>query len=131
MIAAYQGAYPNCKTRSAALAGARRLLKLPEIQARLKELQEEAAKTSVVTVESLIADLDEIRSLTLEAKNCAAAVSAIVAKAKLAGLLNEGGRAMSVNMNALTVDDRPKETYEQWVVRRTREIEVDGDTKTK
>jgi hypothetical protein len=53
---------------------------------RLAELQSRAACRAVVTVESLIAEAEQVRAAALENGQLSAAVSAITAKAKLAGL---------------------------------------------
>jgi hypothetical protein len=50
------------------------------------EICGKAAERAVVTVASLIAEADEIQRLAIEAGQHSAAVSALTAKAKLAGL---------------------------------------------
>ncbi len=58
-----------------------------DIRARLAELQGKAATKAVVTVESLCAELDEAKAAALKANQPGAAVSAIMGKAKLLGLI--------------------------------------------
>ena len=64
-----------------------RLLDNPSVLKRVKELQERAANKAVVTIEKLTEELEEARKLAMsDEKGAAAAVSAIMAKAKLHGL---------------------------------------------
>jgi hypothetical protein len=55
------------------------------IRARIAELQAAGAEKAVLTVESLIVETEEARVLAMVLKQPGAAVSAIIAKAKLAG----------------------------------------------
>jgi hypothetical protein len=57
------------------------------VKARLIELQTQAAKASEVTVESLLAELEQARSRADSLDQLSAAVRAIEAKAKVSGLL--------------------------------------------
>lgn len=57
------------------------------IPARVQELLEKVAKKTVVTIETIAAQLDEDRQLARESGQSAAAVSATMGKAKLFGLL--------------------------------------------
>jgi hypothetical protein len=59
------------------------------IQARLAELQGEAARSAKVTVESICRDLDEANALAKAKGQAAAMVSAATLRAKLAGLMVE------------------------------------------
>jgi hypothetical protein len=58
-----------------------------KVQARLAELQGEAAKASEVTVVSLLAELEDARAKASDLDQLSAAVRAIEAKAKVSGLL--------------------------------------------
>lgn len=58
------------------------------VRARVAELQANAAVNTVVTIERLTAELEEARQLAIARGNASAAVLAIVAKAKLHGLIN-------------------------------------------
>ena len=71
---------------SANRGNATRLKAKESILARLEELQGEAANRAIVTIESLIAEAEEARAAAMENGQLSAAVSAITAKAKLAGL---------------------------------------------
>lgn len=66
------------------------LLSNGEVTGRVAELQSEAKERTMVTVESLTQELDEARLHALkDDKGASAAVSAIMGKAKLHGLLVE------------------------------------------
>jgi 4-hydroxy-3-methylbut-2-enyl diphosphate reductase IspH len=58
------------------------------IRSRVTELQADAAVNTVVTIEQLTYELEEARRLATARGNASAAVLAIVAKARLHGLLN-------------------------------------------
>lgn len=57
------------------------------IVARIKELQSASAERTLVTVESLTQELEAIRVVAVTEKQASAAVSAVMGKAKLHGLL--------------------------------------------
>jgi hypothetical protein len=65
---------------------AHKLLTRADVQARLAELQEEAAKQCAVTVESLMAELEHARQHADSLGQLSASVRAICAKMQLAGL---------------------------------------------
>lgn len=60
-----------------------------DIRARLAELQAEAAKSSAVTLESIIAELTDAATVARSRGQAQALVSAAMSKAKLAGLMVE------------------------------------------
>ncbi len=66
---------------------ATRLRTNPKVIERLAELQVEVAKETKVTVESLIAELEDARRKATDLDQLSAAVRAIEAKAKVSGLL--------------------------------------------
>jgi hypothetical protein len=68
---------------------AARLRRNPKVEARLAELQAEIAGATKVTVESLIAELEDARIRATDVKQLSASIRAIEAKAKLAGLMVE------------------------------------------
>ena len=67
---------------------ATRVKKRPSVSLRIKELQEEIKMQHNITVESLLQELEEARTvaLTCETPQTSAAVSATMGKAKLTGL---------------------------------------------
>ncbi len=79
---------------------------------RVAELQGRAAKRAEVTMESLLIELEEARSLALAEKQSSAAVSATLGKAKLTGLIVEkrehtgrnGGPIQTVDLSKLSGD---------------------------
>jgi phage terminase small subunit len=62
------------------------LLKRPQIEARIAELREVVMQRNDITVDTLLAELEEARALALETGRAAAAVTATMGKAKLLGL---------------------------------------------
>jgi phage terminase small subunit len=68
---------------------ASRLLTKADIRERLSELQGGAAKSAAITVEGLCAELNEAIALGKTKGQIQACVSAVMSKAKLAGLLTE------------------------------------------
>src|SRR5262245_20572898 len=68
-------------------AAASRLLSHVKVSNRIHELQSEAAKSTEVTVRSLIAEAERARSLAESKDQASAMVGAITLKARLAGLL--------------------------------------------
>jgi phage terminase small subunit len=66
-----------------------RLATKGNVRARIAELQAAGAEKAALTVESLIGEAEEARVLAMTLKLPGAAVSAIIAKAKLAGKLVE------------------------------------------
>jgi hypothetical protein len=84
----YAKIYGSKATGSNLSKMASRLWCNPVVQAYVEELRAEVRKEFMVTVESLIEELEEARQAALGAENpqCGAAVSATMGKAKLAGL---------------------------------------------
>jgi phage terminase small subunit len=64
-----------------------RLRHHPTVQARLAELQAEAAKSTQITIESICAELDAANEIAKRNGQASALVSAATLRAKLAGLL--------------------------------------------
>ena len=83
---AYIAAGYDCQPNSSETLANRLLKKVPEIRGRVVELQEQVVKDVAVTIHSLIREADEIQRAAKESNQMAAAVSALTAKAKLAGL---------------------------------------------
>ena len=68
---------------------ASRLLDNPNVALTVVGLQEEARERTLVTLESLTRELDEDRSLARKLEMPSAAVSAVMGKAKLHGLITD------------------------------------------
>lgn len=87
---AYRRAYPKSIDwkPSSVTVNASKLLADANISQRVESLKEAASKRHAVTVDSLIAELEEARAIALKADTpqTSAAVSATMGKAKLCGL---------------------------------------------
>ncbi|MFT4410197.1 terminase small subunit [Stenotrophomonas muris] len=86
-----------------------RLLAAPRIQAAVRAGQKKVAKKAEVTVDSLMAELEQARKLALKEKQASAAVTATMGKGKLAGLLVEkhkhSGAIGTYDLKNLSDDD--------------------------
>jgi MoaA/NifB/PqqE/SkfB family radical SAM enzyme len=82
-------------------ANAHRLLNRPQVQARIRELQDEIAAKVPITIESLIGELEEVRVAAGSKNQFAAAVRAVLGKAQLAGLLVERQKVEVTDTSAL------------------------------
>jgi hypothetical protein len=109
---AYALAFPKSKG-SACRQGAHRMLKKPAVRRRIAELQNKGARRTELTLERLITEADEIQRKALAAKSYAAAVAALIAKAKLAGFFVERFQADNVNVHYMVGDQPPSE--EDWL----------------
>lgn len=70
-------------------ANARKRAQRADVRARVREIQAIGAERAAVTTESLIEEAEQARSLAMAIESPAAAVSAVIAKGKLAGLFKE------------------------------------------
>src|ERR1700722_8881943 len=93
-------------------AHASRLAANGNIRGRVTELQHVAAAEVEITLESLIKEAAAIQELATKAGQYSAAISALIAKAKLAGLWIERGEQKYTNVN-FTVSDEPM-SDEEW-----------------
>lgn len=84
----YAGFAPNQKPKDVR-SNAGSLARRPEVAARIKELLERQAKRVDVTVDGLLVELNGMMNLAKRVKAPGAGVSAIVAKAKLLGLITD------------------------------------------
>jgi hypothetical protein len=80
---------------------ANRLFRNPKVKERLAELQNEIAAKVPITIESLIAELEEVRVAAGSKNQFAAAVRAVLGKAQLAGLLVERSKVEVTNNGPL------------------------------
>lgn len=62
------------------------VLQKPQVQARIAELREAVMDRHQITVDTLLAELEEAREVALKSAQASAAVSATMGKAKLLGL---------------------------------------------
>ena len=87
---AYRQAYNTEKMKPESVnSKGYQLLQQVQITARLDELRAEHKKRHEITVDTLVAELEEARKLAFETEKAAAAVSATMGKAKLLGLVIE------------------------------------------
>lgn len=86
-----------------------RLLTDPRVLAAVRAGQQKVAKKAEVTVDSLMAELEQARKLALKEKQASAAVTATMGKGKLAGLLVEkhkhSGAIGTYDLKNLSDDD--------------------------
>jgi hypothetical protein len=102
-------------------SNAARLSADEDIQKRVVEIQSMGAERAAITVESLIVEAEKARSKAMSEKGgAAAAVAAITAKAKLAGLWREKVAQTDPsgeNAPRYIISDRPM-TEEEWIRER-------------
>lgn len=86
---AYREIYSSTGSDKVCWEEASRLAHNPKLSARMVELKERALKRHDVTVDSLMAELEEARKFGKKTKQTATMVSATMGKAKIAGLIIE------------------------------------------
>jgi len=91
---AYEKAGYGVKSTKVAATNASNLMKKPNIQGRIAELQAALAKKTVISLESITDDLLEIRLKAIAAGSYGPAVAATVAVAKLHGFMVEKSEVM-------------------------------------
>lgn len=102
---AYRQSYKSDRKNANTIAvDASRLLDKPNVNRRIAMLRETHAKRHNVTVDSLVAELEEIKKIALSAETpqSSAAVAAVMGKAKLTGLdkqLIEMSGSLSVTLS--------------------------------
>ncbi len=72
----------------------------PEVQERVKEITGRAAVRAELTIEGLISEAAEIQALAVKLEQPSAAVAALTAKAKLAGLWIDKAENTNRNVDA-------------------------------
>ena len=113
---AYQSAgYKTTGGRSAYVC-ATRLLRNVAVRRRINELQNHAAESAEITVATLLAEAAKIQRDAARAGNHSAAVAALTAKAKIAGLWVEKTENENTNLHYALSDQLP--TEEQWEAER-------------
>lgn len=103
VIAGYK---PN-DGNAATLKGNQRILD------RMSEIQDRAVIRTAITIASLMEEAAEIQAAALKANQHSAAVAALTAKAKLAGLWVEKSENENVNTNYV-VSGEPVDNVEDW-----------------
>lgn len=92
---------------------ASRLASNGKVQTRVAELQERGALRTEVTLESLIREANEIQTAAKADKQHSAAIAALTAKAKLAGLWVDRTENENVN-TSYVVSGEPVDNIEEW-----------------
>jgi len=95
---AYKQAYNTQANANTVNRKASQLLKHPEVSTHIIELQNEQRKKHHLTLDDILQELEQTRLLALKNKQCSAAISATMSKAKLLGLDKKAG----VNENPMT-----------------------------
>jgi phage terminase small subunit len=103
---------------------ASRLLDNPNVALTVVGLQEAARERTLVTIETLTKELDEDRTLARELEMPAAAVSAVMGKAKLHGLITD----KSKNETTLSADAAMQAFLERVGAVGKRLVANDSDT---
>lgn len=101
---AYRRAYDGTRASPHAIGvETYRILKMPVIQARIREMQDMLMEHTKITVDTIIAELEEARSIALHAgvPQTSAAVSASLGKAKLLGLFEADNKQKTDPIGAL------------------------------
>lgn len=108
---AYRRAYDASKTKDNVVhVKASELLSNGKVAVRVSQLQAVHQKRHEITVDDLVRELDEARRLALETEAPAAAVSAIMGKGKLLGLIVDrkeltGKDGESIKIEAASTDE--------------------------
>jgi len=84
---AYRQAYEHNGNDATACRTAHAILHRPKVEHHIASLQAEHRERHKVTVDQLTDQLEKARQVAMDARNAAAAVQAIMGKAKLHGLL--------------------------------------------
>jgi hypothetical protein len=113
---AYRSAYGADKSISVASAAANRLLKSVKVITRVSELQAKAAEKHEITIESMIREFGEAAARAAHEKQYGPVMTALTAKAKLAGLWVD--RAENLNGN-YAISDKPL-TEQEWVEKHVK-----------
>jgi phage terminase small subunit len=92
---------------------ASRLTRNDKVQTRVAEIQGRAVIRTQITLASLMEEAAEIQAAALKANQHSAAVAALTAKAKLAGLWVEKSENENVNTNYV-VSGEPVDNVEDW-----------------
>ncbi|MER9403680.1 terminase small subunit [Mesorhizobium caraganae] len=100
---------------NAAQVEASKMVRLPKVAARVAELQAAAARRSEITVDDLVAELEDMRKLAIACKHPAAGVAAVMGKAKLLGLIVDKAEIeATVRKPAREPTDDKRMSLEEW-----------------
>jgi phage terminase small subunit len=117
---AYRAAYNAEKMKETSINDtAWKLLQHPEIAQRVESSQAEAVKRNKITVDDLIAELDEARLISKEDRVGSVMVSATMGKGKLLGLIVDR-KDITVHSQISSMTDAELEAF-------IDEVDVDSD----
>jgi hypothetical protein len=97
---------------------AQRLLHTVSVRRRINELQRVASEAVEISVATLLSEAAVIQRDAMREGNHSAAVAALTAKAKIAGLWVEKTENENSNLNYVICDQLP--TEEQWIEERIK-----------
>ena len=115
----YENCGYSCRSRNSRDAAAFRLFRSDKIRRRIAELQQHAIEDTAVTIVGLIREAAAIQVAAQRAGNHSAAVAALIAKAKIAGLWVEKAELENTNLNYVICDELPSE--QQWIEERVKQ----------
>jgi hypothetical protein len=103
-------------------SNASRLMMVDKIRRRVAALQRQAVEQANVTIEGLVSEAGAIQRAAMMEGNHNAAVAALTAKAKLAGLWIERSTSENLNVSYSISDQLPSE--DDWQRERTQVIDA-------
>lgn len=107
--------YTNTGDQKDARSNGAHLAKKPEIAARIAEIQERQAKRVGITVDAILEELQDMLLLAKRTKQASAGVGAILAKAKILGLVTEKiETGVTVRKPSASPTDKKQMTVEEW-----------------
>ena len=113
---AYEMAGYSVASPRIAAVNASQLMTKPNIQGRVAQLQAQAANRTVITVESLTADLIDIKNKALAAESFGPAVMAVQTIGKLNGLMVDRSESVVVHHRPAPLPTRVLELSEaDWI----------------
>jgi phage terminase small subunit len=116
----YAAAGYSTKKRQNLHACGTRLMRNVAVRRRINELQSYAAETENISIESLMKEAGKIQRAAMQDGNHSAAVAALTAKAKIAGLWIEKTETENTNLNYAISDQLPTEA--QWEAERVERV---------
>ena len=113
---AYQSAGYTSQSKKDQEANGFRLYRIPQVTARIRELQAKNAAKLGVGVEQIVKELDGMARLARKVKHPAAGVGAIVAKARLLGLMVDRQEVQQtvIRKPMRNADAPPRMSIEDW-----------------
>ena len=106
----------SCRSHNSRDAAAFRLFRSDKIRRRIAELQKHAVENTEITIVGLIREAADIQLAAQRAGNLSAAIAALTAKAKIAGLWVEKTENENTNLHYALSDQLP--TEQQWELER-------------